>query len=369
MSVEADCFCRVELFGALRLIHQGRVTDRFRRQKSALLLAYLALHPGRPHPRERLTDLLWPEMEGDAARDNLSATLSSLRRELEPPEVPAGTFLVADRQSVGLNGERIATDVAEFDHLLRSARSSPVVTDRARLLARAVALYQGDLLEGRYEEWVITVQSAYRERFREGLLNWAQDLEALQEWEIALAAAKRAVQTDPLREEAALVLMRVQARQGQVAGAMGTYRQFRERFLAEMGTEPPQELRRLVERLQRDPDALTAPRPAAVTTPAFAKPEGWEPERSEALFADPPNNLPQWLLPLIGRDQEAAEAARLLTQNRLSDADGHRGRRQNPAVAGNRAATASPPQGRRLVCGTGPPERPCPGRGCHRPCA
>jgi DNA-binding SARP family transcriptional activator len=42
-------------------------------------------------------------MQTGAGRDNLSTTLSSLRRQLEPAGVPAGSVLVADRQDVGLN--------------------------------------------------------------------------------------------------------------------------------------------------------------------------------------------------------------------------------------------------------------------------
>src|SRR5436305_8280149 len=108
-------YWRIELFGELRLVRQDRTVRRFRSQKTAALLAYLAFYRGRAHPREELIDLFWPEEEFDAARHNLRQTLSSLRHQLEPPGVEAGAVLLADRRAAGLNGAVVTTDVAEFE--------------------------------------------------------------------------------------------------------------------------------------------------------------------------------------------------------------------------------------------------------------
>src|SRR5438477_11144789 len=59
---------RTQLFGGLRAEQEGRVVTRFRTQKAASLLAYLAYHRQRSHPREVLIELLWPECEVDVAR-------------------------------------------------------------------------------------------------------------------------------------------------------------------------------------------------------------------------------------------------------------------------------------------------------------
>ena len=64
-----------------------RVIDRFRTQKNASLLAYLAFHLHLSHPREALIELLWPECDPAVGRDRLSTALTSLRRQLEPPEL------------------------------------------------------------------------------------------------------------------------------------------------------------------------------------------------------------------------------------------------------------------------------------------
>jgi DNA-binding SARP family transcriptional activator len=95
-----DARCRIELFGQMRLVQEDRTITRFRTHKAAHLLAYLALHLDQSHARERLIELFWPEAEMEVGRANLSNALSSLRRQIEPPGVAAGSVLVADRQNV-----------------------------------------------------------------------------------------------------------------------------------------------------------------------------------------------------------------------------------------------------------------------------
>ena len=75
---------RIELLGGLRAEMDGRVITRFQTRQAGALLAYLAFHLDRSHPREQLIELLWPGCEPTVGRDRLSSALSSLRRQLEP---------------------------------------------------------------------------------------------------------------------------------------------------------------------------------------------------------------------------------------------------------------------------------------------
>jgi DNA-binding SARP family transcriptional activator len=49
---------RIEMLGWLRASQGDRLLTRFRSQQTGALLAYLAYHPDRPHPRELLVELL-----------------------------------------------------------------------------------------------------------------------------------------------------------------------------------------------------------------------------------------------------------------------------------------------------------------------
>ena len=98
-----DALFRVEMLGRFGVRQGFREITRFRTQKTAGLLACLALHRSRIHPRDVLIEMFWPASELKAARSNLSVAINALRRQLEPPGIPAGAVLVADPSQVHLN--------------------------------------------------------------------------------------------------------------------------------------------------------------------------------------------------------------------------------------------------------------------------
>ena len=79
---------RIELLGDFRVTWAGQPLAGFRRQRTTLLLAYLALRAGQgPTPRDVLLEALWPEGDPEASRTNLRTVLHALR--LSPPCVTA----------------------------------------------------------------------------------------------------------------------------------------------------------------------------------------------------------------------------------------------------------------------------------------
>jgi DNA-binding SARP family transcriptional activator len=110
---------RIELFGGLCVQQGDRGITRFRTQKTASLLAYLAYHLQQAHPREVLAELLWQEHTPKSGRLNLNTALHSLRKQLEPPGVPSGAVILSDRFAVQLNPDAVTVDVAEFEEHLQ----------------------------------------------------------------------------------------------------------------------------------------------------------------------------------------------------------------------------------------------------------
>lgn len=231
-------YCRIELLGGLRAQQGERSIARFRSQKVGALLAYLAYHRDRSHSRETLIEVLWPEYDLDAGRNNLSVTLSSLRHYLEPPGVPAGAVIVADRSSVGLNPVTVSTDVADFLAGLRAAEQADSPADRALSLADAAELYRGPLLAGYYEEWIGPEQQHLAERYFQALGQLAGHFERGGDFDRALDYAARSVSADPLREEAHAELVRLYAAAGQPAQALRQYRELVRILKAEFDSLP-----------------------------------------------------------------------------------------------------------------------------------
>src|SRR5262245_4900209 len=79
---------------ALRLESGRSLTVRTR--KAHALLAYLAMPPGRAHPRDKLASLLWGDTGDEQARQSLRQMLVALRRALPATEPP---ILVVDRDT------------------------------------------------------------------------------------------------------------------------------------------------------------------------------------------------------------------------------------------------------------------------------
>src|ERR1051326_3538507 len=237
---------RIELLGGLRVDGSDQSIVRFRTRKTAQLLAYLAYHSSRSHPREELMDLLWPESDTEAAHTNLRVALNSLRRQLEPPGIPAGSALIADHASIRIHPSTICTDVDDFETALGSAARTHDPAKRLHSLSYAVELYQGDLLPGFYEDWVLRE----RQRLADAYLAAVQDLihllEQSQDLNTAIEYAHLAVRADPLREEAHCDLMRLYAKVGRHAEARRHYRELERLLQEELDATPAPATRQLL---------------------------------------------------------------------------------------------------------------------------
>ena len=134
------------------------------RPTAKALLAYLLLFRRRCHRREVLVETFWRERDEESGRHSLSTTLWRLRRILESDR---GDFLVAgSTDEIGFAAQcEYWLDIAEFEQNiqepLRRPRKQLNAAD-AQQLEAACNLYLGDLLEGFYDDWVITE----RERLR-----------------------------------------------------------------------------------------------------------------------------------------------------------------------------------------------------------
>src|SRR5579872_1392691 len=126
----------VRLLGGLAVEEGDRVITRFRTQKTGLLLAYLGLFPGRPHPREYLAEIFWPGCDPATGRHNISVALSAIRQEVHPGGGDGEPFLSVDRLNIQLNPQAVTVDVVEFQQALQQAAADPARAEAE--LSRAV---------------------------------------------------------------------------------------------------------------------------------------------------------------------------------------------------------------------------------------
>jgi predicted ATPase/DNA-binding SARP family transcriptional activator len=233
---------RIEMLGRLRAVQSGGpVVERFRTRQAGTLLAYLAFYSHRSHTRDALADLLWPDVEPDAARQSLRQALASLRRQMEPPG-QEGTVLETGRLEVRLRPDAFTSDVAEFSATLHPAQG----TDRTAYLTAACTLYTGDLLPGRDEEWILNERARLTDAYHAALQELVDSLRTAGDRSGALAFARRAVLADPLREEGQAEVLRLLAETGRSEEALDQFRLYEERLKAVTGDSPSYSLRLLM---------------------------------------------------------------------------------------------------------------------------
>src|SRR5215813_10113787 len=72
--------CSLKLLGSLDLRSADGKELALTTRKDRLLLAYLALHAGRPLARDRLAGLLWGDRGETQARDSLRQSVAAIRQ-------------------------------------------------------------------------------------------------------------------------------------------------------------------------------------------------------------------------------------------------------------------------------------------------
>lgn len=312
----------IELLGGLRLRQGDQEITRFRTQKTALLLAYLAMHRLRTHPRDQLIELLWPDSDREAGRTNLSVALNALRRQMEPPGVPAGSILVADRLQVHLHPAAFATDVEEFDRAVRAAEAAKEPQSRIALWIAAIDLYRGDLLPTFYEDWILPERDRLRNTYLVALRSIVRECAEARQFDRAIAYAHRILRADPLREEPYRNLMRLYRAVGRPEEALRQYQQLTRLLKKELQAAPSAATRELAKEISQT-SARLPPREShpAVNLPRPEPPRP-DPPRPEP---HPPAHLPMQFTRFYGREEEMTRLAALLGGS-CAEAESHRAR-------------------------------------------
>ncbi|HET7602041.1 MAG TPA: AAA family ATPase [Gemmatimonadales bacterium] len=226
---------QLRLLGPLEILVDGApAPPRLRWRKHAALLAYLALQGSRPHARDRLIAMLWPDKPDAGARHSLNEAVRVIRR------AAGGDAIVSGVGDLRLLPGFVETDADELArHLARGAATA------------AAQLIRGAFLEGfalgdsnEFEQWLDAERRAWQARMLGAL-----DSASREEWHrgdatAAAELARRAVALDPASEPATQRLMEALALAGDRAGALVAHAEM-ESALQEFGAVPGPALRRL----------------------------------------------------------------------------------------------------------------------------
>lgn len=236
--------CRIEFFGGFQVLQNGRVIDRFQTQKTAVLLAYLGLHPGRRFSRDAVASMLWPDGDSIAIRNRLNQAVSSLRRQLHPPGTSKNFLLVADHHHIGLDNTVVSSDVAEFIQASQAALAAEDPAKAAELRRFAADLYRGPLLDGFKDDWCTLERIRHADCYLDLLSNIIKYCAAEGDLEAAIDYASRRLIVDPQNEKSHRTLMRLYLKAGRPTSAISQFQEF-QRFAVSSGREPSEQILQL----------------------------------------------------------------------------------------------------------------------------
>jgi DNA-binding SARP family transcriptional activator len=211
-------------------------------RKHLALLVYLARSPRRARSRDHLVGLLWGDRTEASARHSLSEALRVIRRH-------------AGEASVETTGGqvRLAPGSVEVDVDQLEALAG------AESWEAAAELIAGEFLEGfavpgasEFEDWLGAEREIWRRQGVEVLVRASERLAQAGRTHDASALAARALALEPTSERALGATLRCMSLVGDRAGALDLFDRFRSRLAEEVGTEPGEETRALVERVRRE---------------------------------------------------------------------------------------------------------------------
>ena len=304
---------KLELFllGTPRVYRDGQEIRAFNTRKDLALLAYLAV-TGTAHSREALAGLLWSDLPDDKARRNLRNSLSNLRKAIGLAWIYSdGTIGLTDSALWTVDSHRLAAAVnAPFYSTGQGV--DPLHLPQLQALEEALALYQGDFLEGfrllnaaLFEEWMIPRREEYRLMALRGLeALTTRSLEA-GHFSIGLASSRRLLSLEPWSEIGHRLQMELLARNGQRGAALAQYESCRAILADELGVVPMAETIALYEQIRAGDIKQNPVRATGLGLPAgpvslISKSE------ADQTSVPIPHNLPAALVPLIGYASEMA---------------------------------------------------------------
>ncbi|HME45623.1 MAG TPA: BTAD domain-containing putative transcriptional regulator, partial [Syntrophorhabdales bacterium] len=229
---------RVYTLGRLAILKEGEPLTfgpKGRKKLLSLLMALVSLG-GHEVTEERLTGLLWPDAEGDAAHAVFTTTLSRLRQLLgtrEAIEIQGGRASVNSRH-VWIDRWAFERLCDEADRLWKTGISSALID----CLQKALELYRGPFLPFEEEFWTISPREKLRNQFIRVVLHLGSCLEQRGEWKRAADCYQKGLEIDDLVEEFYQQLMIVEQKQGRRAEAIATYERCKKTLSTKPGIRP-----------------------------------------------------------------------------------------------------------------------------------
>ena len=240
----------INLFGTFE-IFQNKPTCELKITRCIQgLFAYLLINRDHTHSKDILLDTFWPDYREEKARKCLNTALWRLRSILKNNgdsnsqcllTTPSGDIRIRQSQDIWL-------DIDVFEKGIDQIIKRPIEKanhDDISKLENAIPLYRGELLEGFYDNWVLSERERLRNLYVKALRWLMLYYKSQLNFERSIEYAKMILDLDPLREEIVRNLMTLYFRLGQRSKAIQQYELCRGILQNDLGIEPLEETQEL----------------------------------------------------------------------------------------------------------------------------
>lgn len=245
---------KVFLFGKFRMEVGTDLSQKIEPQKAKELLVYLLLNRDQPQPREQLAEVLWGEIPPEQSKGYLRKALWQLQSVLE--SCSGQDILLVDGEWLQINPDfRFWLDIDLFEQTFRHTqgiRGKELEERQATRIEDAVNTYQGDLLEGWYQDWCLYERERLQYLYLAMLDKLMDRCEAREYYEHGLMFGERILQYDRARERTHRRLMRLYYLAGDRTSALRQYRKCVTVLKEELDVEPANSTRLLYEMIRAD---------------------------------------------------------------------------------------------------------------------
>ena len=239
----------LRLLGGIDVSRAGVPVGGTGRKRTPLaVLAALATARGHQLSRERLCEIVWPDVDPVRARERLYTTLSVLRKALDAPDAAEDGYVLTRPGVVQLNTSSVWVDADELERTARDVigrvvRGPEVVTACGRL----IDLYRGDLyVPSDADQGFFAARAReLRDIYVDALVSGTDTVLSSGYAREALWLAKSAAMADARRQDTILRLLQAQVLAREFREAKGVYERYARYAVDVLDVLPSKEMRRL----------------------------------------------------------------------------------------------------------------------------
>lgn len=245
----------ISLLGRFHVRSKGTLLAIFNIQKVQELLSYLLLYRHSPHHREFLATLLWENVSTAQSKQYLRKALWQLQSTLGQHMSDSDLLLIEENWIQVNPAANYWLDLAEFEDIYRHVQKidgGDLSHNQVKIMINGIEVYQGDLLQGWYQEWCLTERERFQYMYLD-MLDKLMDYHLVHaEYASGIERGLQILRCDLARERTFRQLMYMLALSGDRTGAIRMYERCIAVLEAELGVKPAESTFELYQQICAD---------------------------------------------------------------------------------------------------------------------